>query len=210
MLPLRTLRGITMPQHRVKAKAVIKKKQTKSNPKPNTSVGLLITADGSYQLVGIPNDDKAESLGNFIFGEGNYAKENPVSGQQNYIESVDIQGHTIFMDECGKLNHTEPNKRFPRWYGNLLICGITRGGRVTNIKFKIGHYCELENLMDQVEPVVNQKIKELEENDKWTAKFLAYVKREGISEERANSLHAFIEAVDESERKLEALKQKKS
>ena len=159
-----------MPQHRVKAKAVIKKKQTKS--KPNTSVGLLITADGSYQLVGIPNDDKAESIGNFIFGEGNYAKENPVSGQRNYIESVDIQGHTIFMDECGKLNHTEPNKRFPRWYGNLLICGITRGGRVTNIKFKIGHYSELENLMDQVEPVVNKKIQELEENDKLTAMFL--------------------------------------
>ncbi len=176
MLPLRTLRGITMPQHRVKAKAVIKKKQTKSNPKPNTSVGLLITADGSYKLVAIPNDDKAESIGNFIFGEGNYAKENPVSGERNWIESVDIQGHTIFMDECGKLNHTEPNKRFPRWYGNLLICGFTPGGRITNMKCR--HFGELEIMMDQVTKVLNKKMEELEENDKWMNAFMA---RAGVS-----------------------------
>ena len=109
---------------------------------------LLIKQDGTSEELVLPFNRKkttksTNKIGNLIFGAGQYKQKNPVSGHMNYLEGWEFgyvnpelgqwgKRDCIYMDECGKYN-SEPNKRFPMFYGNLLIQGTNEGGEPINM-----------------------------------------------------------------------------
>ena len=143
-ITIKDLKGINMPQHRVKAKAVIKKKQ---QTKPKIVTALMFHKDrrGEVYEVALPKNDEPEPVGQYIF-EGKYRDRNPVSGRTNYLESFELDnGDVIFMDECGSMNNSEKNKTVENFYGNLLLVGHNQHGKRADYKTPIEDFFKVLN-----------------------------------------------------------------
>ena len=151
-----------MPQHRVKAKAVIKKKkQTKSEPKIVTALMFQKDRRGEVYEVVLPRNTEPKHIGQYIF-DGKYGERNPVSGRTNFIESFELDnGDVIYMDECGSMNNSEKNQTVENFYGHLLLVGYNKQGHSTDYKTPIADFFEVLNR------TIDAKNKSIQEFMEW-------------------------------------------